>query len=64
VADELAGFDFNRAKQRAAGIYDTTREVFRIAAHEDVPPAVAADRIAERRMATIGRRGPWLGRRH
>jgi len=60
VADELVGFDFTRAKQRAAGIYDTTREVFRIAAHESVPPSVAADRIAERRMATIGRREPWL----
>jgi len=63
VADELEGFDFDRAKQRAAGIFDTTREVFRIAAHEDVPPSVAADRIAERRMAAIGRGGLWLGSR-
>jgi valine dehydrogenase (NAD+) len=63
VADELVGFDFTRAKRRAAGIFDTTREVFRIAADEDVPPSVAADRIAERRMAAIGRRQPWLGRR-
>ena len=60
VADELVGFDFDRAKQRAAGIYDTTREVFRISAHEGVPPSVAADRIAERRMAAIGRRELWL----
>ena len=60
VADELAGFDFGRAKKRAGLIYDTTREVFRIAEHEAVPPSVAADRIAERRMATIGRRGIWL----
>jgi len=60
VADELAGFDFARAKKRAGLIYDTTREVFRIAEHEAVPPSVAADRIAERRMATIGRRGIWL----
>jgi valine dehydrogenase (NAD+) len=63
VADELVGFDFTRAKRRAAGIFDTTREVFRIAADEDAPPSVAADRIAERRMAAIGRRQPWLGRR-
>ncbi|WP_246000109.1 Glu/Leu/Phe/Val family dehydrogenase [Nocardioides pocheonensis] len=60
VADELVGFDFARARKRAAGIYDTTREVFRIAEREDVPPSVAADRIAERRMATIGRRDLWL----
>ena len=63
VADELAGFDFERAKDRAAGIFDTTREVFRIATDEDVPPSVAADRIAERRMAAIGRREPWLRQR-
>jgi valine dehydrogenase (NAD+) len=62
VADELEGFDFDRAKQRASQIFTTTREVFRIAATEDVPPSVAADRIAERRMATIGRRGFWLAR--
>jgi valine dehydrogenase (NAD+) len=60
VADEMIGFDFDRAKKRAAGIFDTTREVFRIAAAEDVPPSVAADRIAERRMATIGRQRFWL----
>jgi valine dehydrogenase (NAD+) len=63
VADELEGFDFDRAKHRASGIFTTTREVFQIAETEGVPPSVAADRIAERRMATIGRRGPWLGGR-
>jgi valine dehydrogenase (NAD+) len=63
VADELAGFDFERARHRAAGIYETTREVFRIAADEDIPPSVAADRMAERRMAAVGRRQPWLGPR-
>jgi hypothetical protein len=28
-----------------------------------VPPSVAADRVAERRMAAIGRRELWLGPR-
>jgi valine dehydrogenase (NAD+) len=63
VADELGGFDFDRAKQRAARIFETTREVFRIAEAEGLPPSVAADRIAERRMASIGRRELWLGAR-
>ena len=63
VADELVGFDFDRARQRAADIFETTREVFRIAEAEDVPPADAADRIAERRMAAIGRRELWLRKR-
>jgi valine dehydrogenase (NAD+) len=62
VADELEGFSFERAQQRAAGIYDTTRRVFALAAEDGVPPAVAADRLAERRMTEVGRlRGIWLG---
>jgi valine dehydrogenase (NAD+) len=55
VADELHGFSFERAKQRAEKIFDTTRRVFALAAEEGVPPAVAADRLAERRMADVGR---------
>ncbi len=61
VADELEGFSFERAQQRAAHIFDSTREVFRIAEQDGVPPAVAADRLAERRMSEVGRlRGLWL----
>jgi valine dehydrogenase (NAD+) len=61
VADEIEGFSFERAKKKAARIFDTTKRVFAIAAEEGVPPAVAADRLAERRMAQIGRlRGVWL----
>ncbi|MDG4778499.1 Glu/Leu/Phe/Val dehydrogenase [Micromonospora sp. WMMD961] len=55
VADEIEGFNFDRAKLRATRIYDTTREILRLADAEGVPPAVAADRLAERRMAEIGR---------
>jgi valine dehydrogenase (NAD+) len=55
VADEIHGFNFARAKQRATGIFDTTREILRLADAEGVPPAVAADRMAERRMAAVGR---------
>jgi valine dehydrogenase (NAD+) len=62
VADELEGFSFERAKQRATGIFDTTSRVFALARAEGVPPAVAADRLAERRMTEIGRlRSIWLG---
>ncbi len=63
VADEIEGFIFDRAKIKAAQIFDTTKRVFAIAAEEGVPPAVAADRLAEQRMAQIGRlRGVWLPR--
>jgi valine dehydrogenase (NAD+) len=62
VADELAGFNFERAKHRAAQIFTTTRQIFVLADTEGVPPAVAADRLAERRMSEVGRlRGIWLG---
>jgi len=61
VADELEGFSFERAQQRASGIFDTTRSVFELARSDGVPPAIAADRLAERRMRDVGRlRGVWL----
>ncbi len=55
VADEIEGFDFARAKQRATGIFDSTRQILQLAASEGIPPALAADRLAERRMADVGR---------
>jgi valine dehydrogenase (NAD+) len=64
VADELdpSGFSFERAHQRASGIFDTTYAVLEAAARDGVPTAVAADRLAERRMRDIGRlRGLWVG---
>jgi valine dehydrogenase (NAD+) len=61
VADELEGFSFERAQQRASGIFDTTRRVFELAKSDGVPPAIAADRLAERRMRDVGRlRGIYL----
>jgi valine dehydrogenase (NAD+) len=61
VADELEGFSFDRAEQRAAGIFETTRAVFELARTESVTPAEAADKLAERRMRDVGRlRGVWL----
>jgi valine dehydrogenase (NAD+) len=59
----LEGFSFERAQQRATGIFDTTLRVFELAASEGLPPAIAADRLAERRMREVGRlRGMWLPR--
>ncbi|MBA2391092.1 MAG: Glu/Leu/Phe/Val dehydrogenase [Geodermatophilaceae bacterium] len=55
VEDEIHGYNADRARQKAARIFDTTRRVFAIAAAEGVPPAAAADRLAERRMAEVGR---------
>ncbi|MFS3129794.1 Glu/Leu/Phe/Val family dehydrogenase [Nocardioides sp. Bht2] len=63
VADEFEGFSFERAKHRATGIFDTTRNVLETARRDGVPPAVAADRLAARRINEVGRlRGLWLPR--
>ncbi|WP_329559816.1 valine dehydrogenase [Streptomyces uncialis] len=51
VADELHGFDFDRAKVKAARIFDTTLDIFTRAKKDGIPPAAAADRIAEHRIA-------------
>ncbi|MCX4824143.1 NAD(P)-binding domain-containing protein [Streptomyces sp. NBC_01142] len=51
VADELHGFDFDRCKAKAAKIFDTTLAIFARAKDDGIPPAAAADRIAEQRMA-------------
>ena len=55
VADEINGFNVDRARARAAKIFDTTKQILELAAGEGVPPAVAADLLAERRMAEVGR---------
>ncbi|OIK24466.1 Leu/Phe/Val dehydrogenase [Streptomyces malaysiense] len=51
VADELHGFDFERCKAKATRIFDTTLAIFARAKEDGIPPAAAADRIAEQRMA-------------
>ncbi len=61
VADELEGFNLERARAKASLIFATTKKIFAIADDEGVPPAVAADRLAERRMSEVGRlRSIWL----
>ncbi|MFI8367641.1 Leu/Phe/Val dehydrogenase [Streptomyces sp. NPDC085466] len=57
VADELHGFDFDRCKAKATKIFDTTLEIFARAKADGIPPAAAADRIAEQRMADARRLG-------
>ncbi|MFC6596573.1 Glu/Leu/Phe/Val dehydrogenase dimerization domain-containing protein [Kitasatospora paranensis] len=53
VADEIEGFNFERAKNKATKIFDTTLEIFTRATADGVPPAVAADRLAEKRMREV-----------
>ena len=55
VADELHGFDFDRCRAKAAKIFDTTLAIFARAKADGIPPAAAADRIAEQRMHEAAR---------
>jgi len=60
VADELMGYDQQRAMKRVEDIYRTLREVFRISKAEEIAPAKAAERLAEQRIASISRLRQWF----
>jgi valine dehydrogenase (NAD+) len=55
VEDERHGFSFDRAKAKASAIFDVALRVFQLADADGIPPAVAADRLAEERMNSVGR---------
>jgi leucine dehydrogenase len=55
VADELIGYDRERAMARVEAIYRTLREIFQRARLEGITPARAASRLAEERMAGVSR---------
>ena len=54
VYSELAGWDSARALRKADEIYDTVLMVFEIAKKEKMPTYAAADRLAERRLKSVG----------
>ena len=64
VADELAGFNFDRARAATEQIFLTTAKVLSVAESDGIPPSVAADRLAERRMSDVGRLTRNLARHH
>jgi len=55
VADELYGYNQDRAMKRVSGIYDTIEKIFAISKRDEVPTYVAADRLAEERIERIGK---------
>lgn len=55
VANELEGYNQERALKQAQGIYDIILKVFEIAKREDIPTHKAADNLALRRIAEIAR---------
>ncbi len=55
VADELNGYDRERAMRKVEEIYRTLREVFRLARVESITPVRAADRLATDRINRVSR---------
>ncbi len=55
VADELQGYDPQRARAGVEGIYRTLREIFEMARDRHISTAKAADAYAEERVGKIGR---------
>ncbi|WP_203248728.1 Leu/Phe/Val dehydrogenase [Sporosarcina beigongshangi] len=55
VADELIGYNRERALKRVEGIYDTIEKIFAISKRDGIPTYVAADRLAEERIARVAK---------
>ncbi|MEZ4430877.1 MAG: Glu/Leu/Phe/Val dehydrogenase family protein [bacterium] len=58
VANELEGYNTDRATQSVKAIYDITTRIFQIARDEGVTTAKAADTLAERRIKAAEGQGP------
>ncbi|UCD37479.1 MAG: Glu/Leu/Phe/Val dehydrogenase [Fidelibacterota bacterium] len=55
VANELEGYNRERAFKQAEGIYDTLMEVFKMSADEGIPTNEASDRLAENRILSVAK---------
>src|SRR5699024_12218630 len=53
VADEMVGYNQERAMKKVENIYDNLKRVFEISKEENIPTYVAADRMAEERIENI-----------
>lgn len=53
VSDELNGYNYSRAMKKVDTIYDSLTTVFDIARRDNIPTYVAADRMAEERIASV-----------
>lgn len=55
VANELEGYNQERALQHARSIYDITTQIFQIAREEEITTVQAANTLAERRIAAVAK---------
>ncbi|MDX1570640.1 MAG: Glu/Leu/Phe/Val dehydrogenase dimerization domain-containing protein [Xanthomonadales bacterium] len=64
VSIEFEGYNRERAKRMMRTIYYNVSQIFRIAERDEIPTWKAADRMAEERIATIGKiKLPFMGSR-
>jgi leucine dehydrogenase len=54
VFGEVMGWDMDRAKRKAAQIYDTLLSIFAMAKAQGIPTYLAADHVAEARIRAVG----------
>lgn len=55
VANELEGYNRERAFKQAEGIYDTLMEIFKMSVEEGIPTNQASDRLAEYRIQNVAK---------
>ncbi|MBM7607169.1 leucine dehydrogenase [Lysinibacillus composti] len=55
VADELYGYNRERAMKRVETIYDSIAKIFDISKDEKIPTYLAANRLAEQRIAQVSK---------
>jgi len=55
VANELEGYNQERAFQQAEGIYDTLVEIFRVSEKEGISTNAASDRLGEERIQQVAK---------
>jgi leucine dehydrogenase len=55
VADELYGYNRERAMKRVEGIYDSIEKIFEISKRDGIPTYVAANRLVEERIARVSK---------
>ena len=55
VADELYGYNRERAMKKVERIYNNIEKVFEISKRDNIPTYLAADRMAEERIEKIAK---------
>ncbi|WP_431029886.1 Leu/Phe/Val dehydrogenase [Lysinibacillus sp. LZ02] len=55
VADELYGYNRDRAMKRVETIYDSLIKIFAVSKEENIPTYIAANRLAEQRIGRVAK---------